>query len=521
MKTPKQLLASISPERRRKVTYGVAIGALVFGAVLTRMIISSADLGAIKPKVTSSPMAVALKVTPTRTPSLTPIPPSPTLAIPAATDTPLSPTNTAQTPETPTATETPIATHTPTPVAATATPTAAALYTPWPGAPLCLDVGEFHDNSRFHTLWDDVRGCHYDHEHGQDPFTPEVAVVFPGIQDFLGGVQIGHTNPSSPLENTAKHGGFKWHVQLTLPQPCVPFEAATTGASAAVVQYHSFGDEGIELEARTHSAVIFVRQCKADNPSDVGYVYATTLQDYGQRIVPYQGTVVGYPNQPVPAYNSSPGPYLSTDCVDPEPTPVPQCRPSLAYVLGHNPPLGVNSRWTSKHTYGGAVVGTPIFQLLFRLRDGYRLFDWRDQEWPFTFLWLCTSDGGATYDPVGCRYNNSTTQVQEIQGTIPAEWDNLVGFDTNSTVGRVTGNGYTTSAGALTLSCSVPGMNCYPIHLVNAFVGQWGAVLVYTTGKDANIVSVTPERDIFFCGGNMCAEDDPGAVPSGWIGPNN
>ena len=37
---------------------------------------------------------------------------------------------------------------------------------PFPDAPLCPDTGEAHDHSLFHTLWDDKRGCHYDHEHG-------------------------------------------------------------------------------------------------------------------------------------------------------------------------------------------------------------------------------------------------------------------------------------------------------------------------------------------------------------------
>src|SRR5688572_21600147 len=75
---------------------------------------------------------------------------------------------------------------------------------PYPDAPLCADSGAAHDNSLFHTLWDDIRGCHYDHEHGQNPFTPEVAAAFPGLdlQALIGGVGVGHTNPSSPMENT-------------------------------------------------------------------------------------------------------------------------------------------------------------------------------------------------------------------------------------------------------------------------------------------------------------------------------
>jgi hypothetical protein len=93
---------------------------------------------------------------------------------------------------------------------------------PFPDAPLCPDTGEAHDHSLFHTLWDDKRGCHYDHEHGQNPFTPEVAAAFPGfdLRALIGGVGVGHTNPSSPMENTHKHGGFKWDVTLSHSVGC-------------------------------------------------------------------------------------------------------------------------------------------------------------------------------------------------------------------------------------------------------------------------------------------------------------
>ena len=44
----------------------------------------------------------------------------------------------------------------------------------------------------FHSLWDSDRGCHYDHEHGQNPFTPEVAATFPGfdLRELIGGVGV-------------------------------------------------------------------------------------------------------------------------------------------------------------------------------------------------------------------------------------------------------------------------------------------------------------------------------------------
>ena len=133
---------------------------------------------------------------------------------------------------------------------------------PHPDAPLCPDSGEAHDNNLFHTLWDGERGCHYDHEHGQDPFTPEVKAAFPGLdlRALIGGVGVGHTNPSSPMENTHKHGGFKWDVTLSHSVGCFGGEGYPTGVDAMVIQYHAFGDYSIEFESRTHSAVGLLRQ---------------------------------------------------------------------------------------------------------------------------------------------------------------------------------------------------------------------------------------------------------------------
>lgn len=388
---------------------------------------------------------------------------------------------------------------------------------PYPDAPLCPDSGELHDNNLFHTLWDSTRGCHYDHEHGQNPFRPEVAAAFPGfdLRGLLGGVGVGHTNPSSPMENTHKHGGFKWQVTVPTPQGCViGFEGAATGIDAAVIQYHNFGDYSVEFESRVHSALAMLRQCHPGK--DPGYVYVVQHVDYGQRVVPYQGTVAPYPDTYNPVYMSGLGPYFTVDCVN---GGVIQCRASRDFVLSHN--ASANSIWTSKSAFRVAPSGSSLLAILFRVRDTYQLFDWNDQVYPFTFIWLCSLDGGATYSALpGCRYNNSTSTVHEVSGMIPASWDNLAGFDTDPEVRRITAEGFTTRFGELNLSCTAPGPDCHPIKLVRAFVGRYGGEL--GAEKVSNPTTVdTPERDIYFCGDMMCTEGDPGAMSSGWIGPNN
>jgi hypothetical protein len=391
---------------------------------------------------------------------------------------------------------------------------------PYPDAPLCSDSGEAHDNSLFHTLWDDIRGCHFDHEHGQAPFTPEVAAIFPGfdLRELIGGVGVGHTNPSSPMENTHKHGGFKWDVTLSHPVGCFGGEGYPTGVDAMVIQYHAFGDYSIEFESRTHSTVGLLRQCQAHNPTDFGYMFVNQLQDYGQRVAPYQGNILPYPDAPVPAYESGLAPYFTVSCFGS--TAFCNKFPSREFVLDHE--NNAASTWIS---VPGKLTGSGshLFALLFRVRDNYQILDDSDQTHPFTFAWLCSADGGASYSPEpGCSYNNTTTRVHEVMGEIPVEWDNLAGFDTDPRVSRITADGYVTRFGDLDLSCAAPGADCHPIKLVQAFTGRYLSQFSLVPGEKANFSAGNlPERDLYFCNGVVCAEGDPGAVSSGWIGPSN
>jgi hypothetical protein len=315
------------------------------------------------------------------------------------------------------------------------------------------------------------------------------------------------------MENTHKHGGFKWQVLLSHPHRCEGYEGSEIGIDASAIQYHAFGDYAIEFETRVHSAAALLRQCRTDNPADFGYLYVVQHVDYGQRVVPYQGSVMSYPDTPNPAYPSALAPYFTMDCLGNSPP----CRTRQAIEVEDN---NANSIWTSDPS---ELIdsGSSLFELLFRVRDNYQLLDFRDRSYPFTFVWLCSTDNGASYSPVpGCRYNNSTTRIHEISGTIPAAWDNRPGFDTDPRPGRVTAEGYVTRFGDLNPACTAPGPDCHPIKMAQAFVGNYGSQLI--DDKDNQFtLEAQPERDIYFCGGQVCAEGDQGAMPSGWIGRNN
>jgi hypothetical protein len=365
---------------------------------------------------------------------------------------------------------------------------------PYPSAPACPS----HNPSQYHRLWDYGRGCHYDHEHGDNPFRAEVAAAFPGfdLQALLGGVQIGHGYPTSPQENTVKHGGFKWAVMLANPGGCVAgFEGAAHCVQAAVIQYHLFGNLSQELSGRVHSADVLLKICEP-GATDCGYLFAIGHPDYGQRVTPYQGQVLAYPDNPSPAYGAGFGPYWSLDCVGAGPG----CRPSLAYILSRN--LNVNSVITNKPTGIGVRPDEPaLIRLLIRTRDNYQVIDSADLSYPFTFRWVC---GDTAYQPAGCRYNNSTTRPHEAGGTIPAAWDGAE-WDTDPRVGYVTGAGLADG---------------FPFKAVGVLVGKFGSEL--TAFKVSNPTPASnPERDYYFLNGQLVSETTPGAVPSGWIGSGN
>ena len=465
--------------------------------------------------ITYTPGPKKTVIAPTATGSLIPDL-TKTLIAPSATSTPLP--GHQHTVSAPTATGSPVPGVTQTLITPTTTRTTG---TTGPGAPRAdAPLCPSHDHTKWHGLWDSARGCHYDHEHGALPFTQEVAAAFPGfdLRGMLCGLEVGHCVPSGPTEHSHKHGGFKWNVQLKHPQGCAGFEGAPIGVDGSVIQYHGFGNYAVELEASVHSVVGLLRQCSTANPSDYGYLYVSQHVSYGEIASPYQGDLLSYPYYSVPAYDPARGPYLTVGCIGEKlPGQRGDCRDNLDQARANN----AESNWSSKPTgLGARPLSSSLLQIFWRLRDTYQMFDWRDQSYPYTFLWLCSADG-SSYIQAGCEYNNSTTQVHEIQGTIPASWDNLAGFDTDPRAGRITAQGYVTNFGDLNTHCTAIGPDCHPIKMVQAFVGQYGSLLVYTSGKGTNIVPYLPERDIYFCGGAPCPEESPGAVPSGWIGAEN
>lgn len=133
------------------------------------------------------------------------------------------------------------------------------LIDPYPGAPACTD----HDPEVWHGLWNAELGCHYDHEHKDDPRS--VDDIFGPVGEFYNGQEISYPwqtfvganedypDPPAPgqnmLENEFKHTGYGWLVRRDIAgctlayAPCIHDARiqihALLSAHDATVRYHS------------------------------------------------------------------------------------------------------------------------------------------------------------------------------------------------------------------------------------------------------------------------------------------
>jgi hypothetical protein len=158
-------------------------------------------------------------------------------------------------------TSTPIApTVTPT-ILPTVTPTPVLPADPYPDAPLC----ENNNPEKWHGLWDENMGCHYDHEHKHNP--NELNNIFgqPGAWFGNPGQEISYSwqtfvgaNGNYPewsgipahLENVAKHNNYGWIVRKDIPQYASQWICnfreqfhAVSAAPGTTTRFHSFSLE--------------------------------------------------------------------------------------------------------------------------------------------------------------------------------------------------------------------------------------------------------------------------------------
>lgn len=361
---------------------------------------------------------------------------------------------------------------------------------PYPSAPLC----DTHDDRAYHGLWNSAEGCHYNHEHGTDAPAFVAARFGVNVANYTGGA-ISYPW-QTPMENEHKHGGYKWDHRDGVT--CKGRENSPLGVSAYAIQFHARGDR-MALESRFHSSFAVIEICRVSNSTDRGTIIVGGHQDFGQNVSPYQGRVMtAYPNDPEPNYDPAREPYIAVDCVSSD------CRRDLSNVTG-------NTTWISEPV-NVEGTGNDLFAFLFRGRDTFDVVDGNTRHlYPPTFYYLCSSDGGATFNPAGCAKNNTTARVHEIMGTIPAAWDTLDG----ASDGHVTYSGHVDRWGNL-ITCDMPGPDCIPISLTNVPTGRYGMQDSGAGRTSPFSKEALPDRDICFGNGGAVIHCDQGGTPSGW-----
>jgi hypothetical protein len=166
----------------------------------------------------------------------------------------------------------------------------AAQTPPYPTAPACPT----HNSRVWHGLWDAVRGCHYDHHHGDNPRAVD-DLFGPSLFRLMGG-EISHpwqTFSDSGTENQLKHAGYFWHVRRDIPRD--PNQAAWVKHFRVLVHQHPTGRDA---EVRFHSGVL--EAVVTDTTGEDGYIQIPGMWiDFGDLVVDGVTTLdVGTTNEP-------------------------------------------------------------------------------------------------------------------------------------------------------------------------------------------------------------------------------
>ena len=181
---------------------------------------------------------------------------------------PPAPTATSPAPE---PTNPPPAPTTPPPAPTSPPPPPGGNIQPFAGAPACEEIGVAHDNRAWHGIWNYDFGCHWDHEHKQNPHL--VDAIFGTEYYALAGGELSYPWQTyagageafeayvegTALENSGKHQGYAWHQftngleicdqSLLLGSQCFDSFRVQThqigGELGALTRFHSVYTEGI------------------------------------------------------------------------------------------------------------------------------------------------------------------------------------------------------------------------------------------------------------------------------------
>lgn len=335
-------------------------------------------------------------------------------------DTPAPPpTETAppeETPEPPTATAVPpTATpdhgdHPPSPTP----PPGGGRIEPYPSAPACPP--ELHNPHEWHGIWNYEHGCHYDHEHGDDP--SQLDHLFGPLGAEWGGNGLDHVFSTDGEHNDFKHRTHKVTVRRNLP--CVPVNAQGCVTDLRMMQHLDF----FNMTTRFHSFWLEARVCSVSNPNDCGIVKRGGWLDFGPLINQTTGRQVPVPDDAL-------FPFRSTNRR--------LHRPDNTFSVWYG------MQFSS--SYDGRSPGLGNIQIGSEVSHGWTYLDPNN---PSNQIFHCENGS--------CRYNSSNRQ----QG-------HLVDFRLNGQLfgSRANASGFTDVYGIPNSSCTAAGPNCVPYSFEN------------------------------------------------------
>lgn len=327
---------------------------------------------------------------------------------------------------------------------------APAAITPFAGAPECMDMnGDGHadvtdnpsfgrrpDNALWHDLWNEVNGCHYDHEHGDDPTL--VNAVFGNLGEEWGGSGIDHPFHTANEHNAVKHRSHRVTVRVNIP--CRSINGSDLCVTDVRILHHL---DFFAMSTRFHSFWMEIRVCRVSNSSDCGTFGRGGFIDFGSLMDQINESRV-----PVPADNV--------------PFPLPNCGTTnrrlhrtdnqfaawYGFFYGSaNPNCLPASFWAGGTPLGWLQAGSLVGQTWAKL----------DLSNPTNPTIICP-DGSCTSN------ESSREQAHLIAGSL------------NSTLAvnsKINQRGFTNLYGFIDPSCTAPSETCVPFYAINVPAGNF------------------------------------------------
>lgn len=336
-------------------------------------------------------------------------------------------------------------------VLAAAVSSASAPVAPYVGAPLCAT----HDPTAYHTLWNDVDGCHYDHEHkssphdvddvlGTDYYTWAGGEISYPWQTHAGG-GAHHSQPQAgQLENELKHTGYNWIVRNDMP--CVPAAGAVGCITDFRIQAHIVFSP-VDAVVRFHSYWVEARVCLPSDLNNCGTIRTGGWMDYGRLSVTTRQPNGQFTNVWVPL----PGDPPITDSTR-------RLHPGNSDAATNPLTTASESFWYGTRRITEGMTPPALFHTVHIAQGDI----WQNID--------AANPSATNLYCYNCKYNGSTIQMHQLGFRVDQMIKPLYDPDKN---GRIDFNGYTDRFGRVVQGCSAAGLDCVPFQMVNVPIASY------------------------------------------------